>query len=322
MALSDLAVFSEYTYSAMVELLDQQIQLFNAASQGTIVLRSSAHQGDYSDTAFWARIDGLVRRRNVYGDAAVDEKHLAHLVDVMVKVAAGTPPVRIDPSQFTWIQLNQELGGVLYGRQLAEAMLQDMLNTGLMCAVAALAGEPDVIVPRTGQTADHIVFNDAQRPLGDRSDALRAWVLHSKPLFDIYGSALANAEGLFVFGTVNVRRDAFGRSFVISDSPALVENDGVDVGINLYRILGLQTEAIQVHQNNDFDQNMDTLNGRENIVRSLQSEWTYNLGLKGFAWDKTNGGKSPNDAALSVTTNWDRIATSHKDLLGTMVEVR
>jgi hypothetical protein len=32
MALSDLAVFSEYTYEAITEVLSQQVELFNAAS--------------------------------------------------------------------------------------------------------------------------------------------------------------------------------------------------------------------------------------------------------------------------------------------------
>jgi len=140
MALSDLAVFSEYTYETFVESIGQQIDLFNAASGGAILLRSAAHVGDFSDTAFWGLVDGLVRRRNAYGAGAVAEKSLEHLIDTMVKVAAGTPPVRIDPSQFEWIQQNQETGGAVYGQQLAEATLQDMLNTGLMAYVAALNG--------------------------------------------------------------------------------------------------------------------------------------------------------------------------------------
>lgn len=322
MALSDLAVFSEYAYDSMNELLAQQIELFNAASRGSIVLQPAAHQGDYSDRAFWARIDGLIRRRNAYGTATIAEKDLAQLIDTMVKVAAGTPPVRVDPGQFRWIQQNSELGGVLYGRQLAEGMLQDMLNTGLMCVVTALTGAAEAVVDATGGTATQVLFNTGQRVFGDRSDAIGVWVMHSKPLFDIYGAALANTAGLFTFGTVNIKQDAFGRPFIISDSPSLTVPDGVALGTDMFRILGLTDNAIVVHQNNDFDQNMETSNGRENIIRTIQSEWSYNLGVKGFAWDKTNGGKSPNDAALAVSTNWDRYATSVKDLAGVLINTQ
>lgn len=321
MALSDLAVFSEYTYDSMNEMLDQQIGLFNAATRGGIILRSGDMQGDYADRAFWARIDGLIRRRNAYGTAAVAEKELAQLIDTMVKVAAGTPPVRIDPGQFHWIQQNPELAGVMYGRQLAEGSLQDMLNTSLMCLVAALSGAgAEVNVDGTAATATQVLFNTAQAKFGDRYETLAVWVMHSKPLFDIYGAAMANTAGLFTFGNVNVRQDAFGRPFVISDSPSLFEEDGGGVGVDTYKTLGLTPGAVLVERNSDFEQNTETSNGYENIIRSIQSEWSYNLGIKGFAWDKTNGGKSPNDAALSVATNWDRIATSHKDLAGVLIE--
>ena len=84
MALSDLAVFSEYAYSTMTEMQDQQIGLFNQATRGGLVLQSGSHQGDYSDEAMWAKISGLVRRRNAYGSGAVAEKVLEHLTDTSV----------------------------------------------------------------------------------------------------------------------------------------------------------------------------------------------------------------------------------------------
>lgn len=114
MALSDLQVFSEYAYSSMTEVLSQQVALFNAASRGTLVLSSAAHQGDFSDAAMWAKISGLVRRRNVYGSGSVTEKHLQHLLETSVKVAAGTPPIRIDPSFLRWIQ-RRKLGSMRIG---------------------------------------------------------------------------------------------------------------------------------------------------------------------------------------------------------------
>jgi hypothetical protein len=38
-----------------------------------------------------------------------------------------------------------------------------------------------------------------------------------------------------------------------------------------------------------------------------------------MSWDKTNGGRSPTSAALAVGTNWDRTATSIKDLGGVVL---
>lgn len=313
MALSDLAVFQEYTYSAMTEVAAQQIELFNAASRNAITLQSSAHQGDYSESTFFQKISGLVRRRDAYGSGSVSSKELVQLTDTMVKIAAGTPPVRLDPGQFRWIQMNPQAAGAALGQQLAKDMLQDMLNTSVSAAYAALANVgATVVYDGTGLTVDTLspeILNNASALFGDRSADIAAWVCHSYSMHKFYGNALANATSLFSYGTVNVVADPFGRVFVVSDIPDLFASGSP----NLAYTLGLVPGAIQIGQNNDFDANTETSNGDENIIRTYQAEWSYQLGIKGFAWDKTNGGASPTDGALKTGTNWDKIVTSIKD---------
>lgn len=322
MALSDLAVYSEYAYSSMTEVLQQQIDLFNSASGGTLSLRSAAHQGDYSDIAFFAKVSGLVRRRNAYGTGAVGEKVMTHLVDTMVKVAAGTPPIRLDPGQFRWIQQNPEVAGAALGQQLALDTLADMVNTGLGCTFAAMNQVAAIKYDATGNTApaDLLTFNNlnnGQAKFGDQSSRIAAWVMHSKPMHDLNGSSLTNSERLFTYGSVNVSRDPYGKLLIMTDAPNLVTAGSP----NIYHVLGLVPGALLVDQNGDFDAMEEGKTGDENLQRVYQAEWSYELGIKGFAWDKANGGKSPNDAALLLGTNWDRYATSDKDLPGVLVNV-
>lgn len=324
MALSELAVYSEYAYSSMTEVLRQKIDLFNTATGGAIQLRSAAHQGDYSDVAFFSKIAGLLRRRDAYGTGGMStEKHMRHLVDTMVKVAAGTYPVRLDPGQFKWIQMNPEVAGAALGQQLAIDMMADMLNTSLGATHAALSNVPDIIYDATANASpnDTLSFgnlNNAQALFGDQSSQIVAWIMHSKPMFDLYGKNLTNSERLFNYGNINVMRDPFGKLLVMTDSQNLVATGSP----NEYAVLGLTPGAVIVDQNNDFTANEESRNGEENIVRTYQAEWSYNVGIRGFAWDKTNGGKSPNDAALLTSTNWDRYSTSHKDLAGVVVKVK
>ena len=323
MALSDLAVYSEYAYSSMTEVLRQRIDLFNAATGGAITLRSAAHQGDFSDVAFFAKISGLVRRRNSYGSGSVGEKKLAHLVDTMVKVAAGTPPVRLDPGQFKWIQQNPEVAGAALGQQLAVDTMADMLNVGLGASYAALSAQTAVVYDATGNTLPENTLsfgnlNNGQAKFGDQASTISAWVMHSKPMFDLYGKNLSNAERLFNYGNINVMRDPFGKLLVMTDSQNLV----ITGTPNNYAVLGLVPGAVIIDQNDDYTANEEAKNGDENIIRTFQAEWSYNVGVRGFSWDKTNGGKSPNDAALLTATNWDKYATSHKDLAGVVVKVR
>lgn len=320
MALSDLAVYSEYAYSTMTEVLAQQVELFNAASRNMIVLQSAAHQGDYSEEAFFAKISGLVRRRNAYGAGAVSEKVLAMAVDRMVKVAAGTPPVRIDPGQFKWIQMNPEVAGAVIGQQLAVDALADMLNTGVAATAAAISNIAALVndisaVTAPGDLPAPGALVDTAMKFGDQSQSIAGWVMHSAVIGKLYNNALTNANSLFNYGNVNVVQDGFGRMFVISDIPGLV----VAGSPNKYRSLGLVPGAIEVHQNNDFTDNIDTDNGDENIIRTYQAEWSFELGIEGFAWDKTNGGKSPTDAALLTATNWDKVVTDNKNTAGVML---
>lgn len=320
MALSDLAVFSEYLYTTMTEVVAQQVDLFNAASRGTITLSAAAHQGDFNEKAFFGKIAGLVRRRDAYGSGAVAQKTLAQIVDTMVKVASGTPPIRLDPGQFKWIQMNPETAGAALGQQLAKDMLADMLNIGSAACYAALSGQAsDIQYDGTGATPD--TFNPAMTvegagKMGDRSSEIVAWLVHSYAMTKYWGTAIANTTNLFTYGTVNVLSDPFGRVFVVSDIPALFASGSP----NLAYSLGLTPGAITIDQNNDYTENLQTTNGDENIQRTFQSEWSYNLGIKGFSWDKANGGKSPNDAALTTATNWDKIVTSYKDLAGVIVK--
>lgn len=320
MALSDLAVFSEYAYSTMTEMQDQQIGLFNAATRGGLVLQSGNHQGDYSDEAMWAKISGLVRRRNAYGSGTVAEKVLEHLTETSVKVAAGTPPVRIDPGMMKWIQRSPEEAGVVVGKQMAEDSIADMLNTAVLVYTAAIGQVANVVYDHSATGAMSLIaLNKGAAKFGDRAGAIVAWVMHSKSAFDIYGEALTNATRLFVFGNVRVIEDGFGRPLVVTDSPNLINTTPTP---DVYMALGLTPGAVLVSQNGDFTDNVETKNGDENIIRTYQAEWSYNVGIQGFAWDKTNGGKSPTNAALGTATNWDRYATSDKDLAGVLVKAQ
>lgn len=325
MALSDLQVFSEHAYSAMTEVQDQAVQKFNGASQGTIVLRSAAHQGDFSETAIWKKIPNLVRRRNVYGSATLSTQAMQHLLDTSVKVAAGTNPVDISPAYLKWIQRDPKEAGVVLGRQLAEDSVADMLNVGLLATRVALSGVAavthDISAGSGGaELASLAALTTAAGKFGDRSQAIRAWIMHSTPQTQLYLQALGNSNNLFEFGNVRVVQDGHGRVFVVTDSPSLVTVTGTSPNeVTKYHTLGLVNGGVIVDQNGDFTDNVDGRNGNENIQRTYQAEWSYNVGMQGFAWDKANGGKSPNNAALGAAGNWDRYATSHKDLAGVVL---
>ena len=322
MALSDLEVFSEFAYSAKTELLNENINLFNAASGGTLQLIPTAHQGDFSDEVFYKSLGDIVKRRNAYGSGAVAEMSLSQDLETSVKVGAGSKPIRLDPGQFKWIQRSPEEAGAAFGMQLAEGAMKDMINMAVGSTHAALSSESEVVNDASAATLTRAGLLGGTRKFGDAAGDISLWVIHSSPMNDLFVQNDGNLERLFNYGTVNIQADAFGRRFLMSDIESLVEADGVSSGVDKFHTLGLTAGAATIGQNNDFTDNFETKNGDENIIRTYQSEWSYNVNVKGFSWDKTNGGKSPTDAAILTSTNWDRHTTSHKDLAGVVVESR
>lgn len=324
MPLSAFKVFSDFAQGTMTEVLAQQVELFNAATRGGIVLTAKRNAGDFSDKTSWAKISGLVRRRNAYGSGAVSEVDLAQLQETSVKVAAGTPPVRMDPGQFEWILKNPKEGGVVFGQQLAVDRMADMLDVAIAASKSALSAQASNYLADVANTASLAGLNLAAAKMGDMASRLACWVGHSKPIFDLWGAAIANGAHLFTFGTINIGSDPFGRPIIMTDAASLVDPNGAGTGPDVpsYGLLGLVPGAVLVEDNGDYTANMETKNGNENIIRTMQAEWSYNVSVKGFAWDKTNGGKSPTTAALGTASNWDKYATYHKDLAGVVYEVK
>lgn len=315
MALSDLEVWEEKTYSAYQELLDYNVNEFNQATQGGLVLTSGSMLGDFSTEAFWARIAaGVVKRRNVYGTGDLSAQALSMKERSKVKVAAGTYPIDLSPAQFTWILKSPEEAAAVYGRQLAQDTMADMLSVSIKSFKAAIGAQSsNVYSPSTLASATLKGLLQASALYGDRADEIQCWMMHSAIMYEIFGTALDNAAHLFTFGNIKVMQDGFGRPFVVTDNPNLYDTVNSTL---VYSVLGLTPGAVVVEQNGDYLGNTQTVNGKENISRTFQAEWTYNLSLKGFTWDKANGGACPTDAALATATNWDKVAASTRDLGG------
>ena len=317
----DLEVFNRQVYTAATEVVDQQVELFNANSNGTIVLRpSSVNMGDFSMEASFKAISKLVRRRDVTnGTQAVSAVRLGQLKNVSVKVASGTSPIEWERAQFAWIKQNPAQAAAVIGEQLAKGMMQDQLNVAIKGLVAAMGNNSAVVTDKSGDSGNEAIrpayLAEAAGKFGDRQMDIAAWVIHSKSMTDLWQNALANAERLFVYESVAVMRDPFGRIFVMTDSPDLLAT-------NVYSTLGLVEGAALVEPNNDFDAVTVDTTGKENIQTTYQAEWSYNLGLRGYAWKTAVGGAAPNDTALGTGTNWEKVVTSNKDTAGVLLKTK
>jgi hypothetical protein len=302
----NLIIFQSFAYKSMTETIDQQVNLFNGASRNGIVLTSARNVGDISQNASYAAIPGLIRNRNVYANGALTPKSLGMRQENTVKVASGTSPIQWTPSHYSYIQRNQEEQGVVVGEQLAKGIIQDQLNTSIKGAVAAVSANTAMVVSNPTLTATYGILNSALVPFGDHAQDVKCWDIHSKVMRDLFSSSLTGNNFLFSYNAVNVQQDPFGKVFVVTDSPSLVNLDGT------YNTIGLTENAIIVEDNDDFNMMVvgDVLH--ENMTSIMKSEWTYNLGIKGYSWTAATGTASPTLTAIGTGANWTKTASFNK----------
>ena len=315
MSLSQMQVFNSYLMPVLAEIYPQEIQKFNAASNGAIVLQSAGFDGDFFRESFYNALHSAQRRVDRYAaQAAAAATDLTQSQQSMVKVAGGFGPIRYEPSQMSWLNKPTQEGIEVAARMFAEALLADQLNTAVAAGVAAI-GNVAALVNDVSATAKitHSALNTTDALFGDMSQRLVARIMTGLQYHTLIGENLANAQELFKSDTVRIV-DILGKSIVVTDVPAL----RVTGTPNKQKVLTLTAGGIMVSDSGDLITNIETKNGQTRIETTMQSDYTFGLGIKGFTWDETNGGKSPTDAELATGTNWDKVKTSVKECAGVL----
>ncbi|WP_444958223.1 major capsid protein [Microbulbifer sp. ZKSA002] len=311
--LSHMEVFNKYIMPATIETLAVMVQKFNAASNGAIRLTTEGFEGDFLQESFFAAIHGAQRRVNRYGangnQAPTD---LTQLKRSSVKVAGGFGPILFEPGQMTWLNKPTAEGVEVASRNFAEALLQDQLFTAIAALVAAIENNTSVVNDVSATAGiSYTALNSAHAKFGDHSGSLIANVMTGEVMHKLIGQNLTNATRLFEAQNVNVV-DILGKAVIVTDAPALFESGSP----NKQKVLGLVDSAAVVHDGGDLISNIQTSNGKERIETTMQVDYTFGLGLKGYTWDEANGGKSPTDADLATGANWDKVMTSDKHTAG------
>lgn len=313
MSLTQMQVFNEYIMPATIETLAQMVQKFNAASGGAIRLTTDGFTGDFLQESFFASLDGAQRRVDRYaanGTAPITD--LSEIKHSSVKVAGGIGPVRYEPSQMTWLQRPTAQGIEVASRTFASLMLKDQLNTAIAALVAAISNQADATndVSATGGLT-YSAMNGAHAKFGDHSGNIITDVMNGAAYHKLVDKNLDNAAKLFQAGNVRVI-DILGKLVVVTDAPALYAAGTP----NKLKVLSLTDAAAIVSDGGDVVSNIETTNGKDRIETTLQVDYSFGVGLKGYTWDEVNGGKSPSDAELATGTNWDKSATSIKHTAG------
>ena len=312
MSLSQMQVFNEYIMPATIETLDQMVERFNAASAGAIRLTTDGFDGDFFQESFFAAIHSAQRRVDRYAaNDPASPTDLTQLKHSSVKIAGGFGPIRYEPSQMTWLQKPTAEGIEVASRNFAEAMLQDQLNTAIAALCAAIGAQNTATNDVSASAlVTYNAINDAHAKFGDHSGSLVAQVMSGSMFHKLIGQNLTNQARLFTAPNVNVV-DILGRPVIVTDAPALSAT-------SKDRVLSLVDGGAVVSDGGDVISNIETSNGKERIETTMQVDYTFGLALKGYSWNESIGGKSPDDTDLTTGSNWVKVASSIKHTAGVL----
>lgn len=311
-------IYPELVHGGMVETLVQNTDAFNAASLNTIRLVTQRRRGDFHQESFFKNVSSLINRRDVNvspANPAVTSSPVPISENISVKLNRRVGPVDQTYDSFRKLgdSADLEVLSFLLGEQIAKAMQVEMLDSGLRSIVASIIANA-TLIESSGTTLSTAKLVSGLALFGDAANRVSMWVMHSKPFYELIQSQItANIDGISNFNIAQASPVTLNRPVLVTDSAALIDTS---VSPQTYITLGLVDSAVVMEDSEEELMYTDVITGKENIVARLQGEYAYNVGCKGSAWDVTNGGVNPNDAALGTSTNWDIIMDDVKDLGG------
>jgi len=330
----DLELFTRRAYVAYAESLGYNVNLFNDATGGAILIttdNSGQMAGGFSEEAFFGWVDGLIRRRNPAGDADLTLKQLTNKMDNMIRLAWTTELLDLSGHWWDWIGRDNALAAATFGPMLAQQTLQAYINRSVAILKATVGSNPSTFRDATKATTEkrqRISYSNlvlAADMFGDAADSLNAWIMPRTSRTALLLNNMNNTESLFSFGTVNVTRDVEGRTIVTTDDPNLRDIDQSSGNIDNW-ILGLRPGAIIMRELGDFEDLTQKIGGKENIKKTYQAQWSTTCNVMGYKYDvaqlRGNTYASATDAAIATPANWSQVTNNHKETAGVALKVR
>ena len=320
--LANLKVYNAEYNGGMIESVAQMTNAFNAASLNAIRLVPGLERGNYKKESFFTNVDA-VSRRDMTSVSALDDNAQAQDEEISVKLHRKYHITQTVGALKTAGYDMREMS-FIWGQAYGERKIQAQLNSAIKSVEAAIEGNSAMNYDATGESTKTLTYThliNGLKKFGDAQDRIIAWVMHSKPFFDLMINATDNYKVDSVSGfTINSGGVAsLGRPIIVTDDASLYNDKS---GTDTYNVLGLVANAVVAQETEEDTIYAEIETGKEQLILRQQNEFAFNVGCKGFKWDITNGGANPTDSTLSTTSNWDQAATSDKDTAGIRILVQ
>ncbi|QHJ80231.1 MAG: hypothetical protein [Bacteriophage sp.] len=316
-----LTVLQQKVQTVATQLLANQLNVWNTASGGTMVMGSAVQTKDLIEQLSWGLISGLVSERNAFaapGTPAM-QKVMAQMLENTVRLDGKVGPLVITSGMLEKLNVSMQSIAAVVATQAAQGMIANFVGTGAKALQAAIksgsyagvvsvqpANVAEGKVPVGAKFPTLIDLEVATVPFGDRMSDIRAWVMSGAQFtyFRAY-DVLTNPTELFKIDTVRIMEDGSGRRFIVTDQAGLGDD-----------ILGLTQGGLIVNAG-ALTMASGTVLGEENIKNVIQGEFSYDLAIKGYKLKGTATGVAGTRSfkATDVTTsaNWEKIANAGTD---------
>ena len=295
---------SSIAYDQLMEVLPQEIEVFNEKSRGAITLATS---GDFAgatlENAIYKSLynaNRIVDINNANGN--VTPTNLEHVTDTDVKIVGSLGPIAFKPIEFGYILQDPINGLNALTKALSNAIIQKQLNVSVEAAVAAIGNNAAATTTYTGNI-NNTKTNTSLGKFGDARGRIVATVMDGATFTEFVGENIANQNRLYMSDNVQIV-DILGQVTIVTDAPSLSGG----------KVLQLVRGGVTSTQGRT-EVAMGRTAGGELITTNFQADYTFDVKVSGYNYT----GTSATEAAIGTGTNWAQSATDVKGTAGLLL---
>ncbi|WP_122603926.1 major capsid protein [Pseudomonas viridiflava] len=306
---SDLIIYNDEAQTAYLERVQDNLDIFNASSNGAIILDNELIEGDFRKRAFY-KLAGSLDHRDVNSEAKVVAKKIGAGEAVGVKAPWKYGPYQTTEEAFKRRGRPVDEFSQIIGQDVADATLEGFVQYATAALRASIGSNPAMVVEANIETDGKKTLTRGMRKFGDKFGRIALWVMHSSAYFDIVDEAITNKlyeeAGVVIYGGLP---GTLGKPVLVTDTAP------TDV------IFGLLPSAVTITESQAPGFRSYEVNDEENLAIGYRAEGVVNIDVLGYSWKETAGGANPSLAAVGSSANWVKHSASDKVTAGVMIEL-
>ncbi|QWA09528.1 Ig-like domain-containing protein [Sodalis ligni] len=306
---SDLIIYDDLAQTAYLERRQDNLDVFNASSNGAIVLDNTLIEGDFRKRAFY-QLGGTIEHRDVNSTGKVAGKKIGAGESVGVKAPWKYGPYQTTEEAFKRRGRDVSEFSEVVGVDVADATLEGFVKYAIQALSASIGANADMVVSADIETDGKKTLTKGMRKYGDKFGRIALFVMHSATYFDIIDQAIAEKvyeeAGVVVYGG---QPGTLGKPVLVTDTAP------IDA------IFGLLPNAVVITESQAPGFRSYPINDEENLGIGYRAEGTVNIDLLGYSWDTVQGGANPDLTKIGTANSWKKYATSNKVTAGVMIQL-